>query len=600
MTSKTSPSSPSYTNIPVVALARRLGGYDSVRLAWNIFLWTGVHTLPLAYGWAVSKVFDQLGHHAAASSSAWVWVAVFAGAQGSRLLFFRIGIWSWVSIWYEYMLLIKRNLLEHVLTAVGSRRLPDSPSESVSRFRDDAEDLASYIENFIDGGGILLFALVAIYIMWQHEPMITVIVCAPLLLMVVLMRFLSNTIRHFRRRMRQATPNVTDFIGESFASIQAVKLAAREQNMVDHLTFLGKERRRAALNDTLLTEFIRSVNINMVSVGTGLILLLMATQMREGSFTVGSFALFAAYLPRLANCMNFFGDALAQTRRTTVSFERMGRLMVDAPLERIVEKHNLQLFSEEFKSENPLPEVALEPLHTLEVKNLTAEFENGRGIFELSFTLERGSFTVITGRMGAGKTTLLRAMLGLIPSQGQIFWNGTPVADPASLFVPPRSSYTAQNPRLFSETLRENVVLGADEQNLNNALELSQLASDVGWLERGLDTLVGAKGVKLSGGQMQRAAAARMFARAAELLVFDDLSSALDVRTENALWHGVDQTLQATLLVVSHRKAALSRADHIIVLKDGRLEDQGSLSELLERSEEMRAVWYGELEEEGE
>src|SRR6185437_7399164 len=162
------------------------------------------------------------------------------------------------------------------------------------------------------------------------------------------------------------------------------------------------------------------------------------------------------------------------------------------------------------------------------------------------------------------------------------------------------SAYTPQAPRLFSETLRENILMGLpeDDLDLQGALRLAVLEEDVAAMPHGLESLVGARGVRLSGGQLQRAAAARMFVRGADLLVFDDLSSALDVETENTLWQRVFAHHDATVLAVSHRRAALRRASQIIVLKDGRIEATGILEDLLRTCAEMQRLWHGEAAEE--
>ena len=167
------------------------------------------------------------------------------------------------------------------------------------------------------------------------------------------------------------------------------------------------------------------------------------------------------------------------------------------------------------------------------------------------------------------------------------------VLHPDRFMVPPRCAYTPQVPRIFGLSLAENIALGVavDRDHLHRAIQSAQLEIDLTVLPLGVDTVVGARGTRLSGGQVHRVAVARMLVREPRLIVVDDVSSALDLVTEQQLWDSLGATGDATVLAVSHRHRPLERADQILLMDGGKLVDAGTLAELLQRSPAMREIW---------
>lgn len=182
-------------------------------------------------------------------------------------------------------------------------------------------------------------------------------------------------------------------------------------------------------------------------------------------------------------------------------------------------------------------------------------------------------------------------LIGLLPLQsGNIVWNNQTVENVTEFFVPPVCAYISQTPNLFSESLKNNILLGnkEEENNLQNAIYNSVLDEHIVQFDNGLDTLIGSQGVKLSGGQRKRVAAARMFACDAELMIIDDISSGLDQETENLLWNRMLENKEFTCIIASNSKQILRRADQIILMDEGKIVDQGNLEELLCRNDVIK------------
>ncbi|MGV2831149.1 ABC transporter ATP-binding protein [Myxosarcina sp. GI1(2024)] len=575
------------------------------RLYWvDTILWLFIAGLPAIPGIIIREFFNTLTAKSAGLLSVWEWIALFLAIGLAHIVAIFTGRITKTQHRFIMSALVRHNLLRGLMKRPGAEPLMDnkegnssvSPGAIISFFRDDAQQLENNVvgTNEIAGEGI--FAFGSLILLFSVNARITFLVFLPLTLIVIILQRIGDRLKRYRRDSRQATQQVTSMLGEMFSAVQAIKVANAETSVLNRLRQTCDRRRQLTIRDRLLTAILESSFENLVSIGTGVILL-FATQSMESpndSFRVGDLALFVYYLSYITNFFAFGGEFFTQTKQSEVSVERLAGLIAREASD--ISAHH-PLYIKPIVGRTPkLPQIESsttsesDRLQNLTALNLTYYYPGtDRGITDVSLQLERGSFTVITGQVGSGKTTLLRVLMGLLPSQsGEIYWNGQQVDNPDRFFVPPRSAYTPQVPQLFSNTLRENILLGLEtsHEQLERAIALGVFEEDLAAMPNGLNTPIGVKGMRLSGGQLQRAATARMLIRQPDLLVFDDLSSALDVETEQKLWsrlfsiHSSNPNWTPTYLVVSHRPTVLERSDRIILLDRGRIEMTGTFEDL--------------------
>lgn len=466
--------------------------------------------------------------------------------------------------WIEVMLRARMAVL---VGQTRAERLPRTPPGEVVARSMDADRYARYADRWVDFiNGLVITALTSVLAG-------TWVAGAVLLTVMVTSAVAASFGRPIAGRSAAAASTARAGFGRAVVSalesVRTIKLAAATPYVRRHLREVDGGRVDAAVKEHRVQAVLDAVPLIMVQCGV------VATWWIH---VAGGWGLGTAILVSGAVAgFDWFGRVASMvvteapgTRAWQVETARFagGTDLMDLP-------EGVDLV----EGTAPAPVAGeREPLRHLELRDVTVVHDDGTiGATDIDLTVHAGQLVLLVGQVGSGKSSLLASLAGLIDHRGSVLWNGQPVTDPQRVLRPGRVAHVAQVPRVLSGTFTDNVRLG-HERPLEQPVALARLSDDVS-SAGGPDSLVGHRGVRLSGGQVQRLALARALATEAELLLADDVSSALDATTEIALWRGLREQ-GATVIGATSKRAALEQADSVVVLVAGRAVAVGPWAEL--------------------
>ena len=305
--------------------------------------WILVSVLPVVPGLLIQQFFNTVAKTPYLTRAVWELIILFLITAGVRAAFIILSAMLGNLSRFSMTGLIRHNLLKYILERPGAQALQASPGEAISIFRDDVQQAEDAVDWTIDVMGQGLFALVAVVILLRISVVTTLCVFLPLVAVIALAQLLSRRLQTYREVSRQATGEVTSALGEIFRSVQAIELARAEGRVAEHFQTLNERRQRASLNDTVLEQVFSSTANNVVSLGTGFVMLLMAQSLRTSQLGVGDLAIFLYYLAFVSDFTQFFGMFLGHYAQTGVAFRRMTKLQQGVPAANLVTHRSLLL-----------------------------------------------------------------------------------------------------------------------------------------------------------------------------------------------------------------------------------------------------------------
>ncbi|HWR82978.1 MAG TPA: ABC transporter ATP-binding protein [Candidatus Deferrimicrobium sp.] len=446
----------------------------------------------------------------------------------------------------------------------------------VTRMTDDVADKLSWFacSGIFRMYEALLFVTFAVAMMVTIDPWLTLWSTGPLPILILVFFKSSSLLDRRYEHLQGRISALNDVMEACYSGIRVVKAYVKEKAQQAKFDHVLKERRLAEISSVRVGAVIDSLYMYIWQIGVVVVLVAGGYMVVRADLSLGKLVAFIFYVVYLVFPMFSIGQFLVKSRQSAVSIDRLAALAAVPPMVSDTDGAG---------NGSIRGDIAFESVE------FTFPGSDRKIIDGVSLTVAAGQTVALVGKVGAGKTWLINLIPRLVdPTGGGIRIDGRDLREFRLADLRRSIGYVPQEPVLFSDTVRNNILFGRaeiDDAVLKWAIDVSQLTDEIASFPAGLDTPIGTHGVAISGGQKQRLALARALVGKPKILILDDCTSALDSRTEAALWHRLEQVMPGlTAIMITHRPDALERADAIYVLDEGRIVESGTHHELMERS----------------
>jgi len=468
---------------------------------------------------------------------------------------------------------IRKEIYDHyqLLTTAFYKR--NSTGDLMSRITEDVSKVRMYLgPAILYGINLVSLFILVIQAMIQVSPMLTLFSLLPLPVLSVSIYYVSELINRKSGLIQKQLSFLNTVAQEVYSGIRVVKSYVQEKAMIRYFndeseTFKAKSLDLARV-DALFFPFM----VLMIGISTVITIYVGGLQVFSGQITTGNIGEFVIYVNMLTWPVTSIGWVASIIQQAEASQQRINEFLATEP--------ELQ--------DGQVPMEVLEG--RIECRNMSFTYPDTgiEALKEVSFSLQPGQKMAVVGRTGSGKSTLAELLLRMYDvSSGELELDGRPIREWRLRDLRNQIGYVPQDVFLFSDTVAANIAFGhpeADASAIASFAEAAAVSQDIERLPAAYETLVGERGVTLSGGQKQRISLARALIKRPRLIILDDCLSAVDTDTEKQILQHLDEELRdASVLVITHRITSMMDFDHILVLDQGRVVEQGTHTELLER-----------------